>query len=182
MSDSTLTRHLTKEMKAIKKISKAAKAAGKTRLDYVDETQSVISGEDYDTDHDPDDDDVSLNLEVSKNWEKIATEKRYLNEWMLSQIWHNMAHLHLTIQYSNAVTSRSKSSSAWHNTLKSQGPEMGHRLSGASQTCVVQRCCHAFEAAPFSIVFWWQTLEDVGRHPWKTYTPLTHFLGRRRWI
>ena len=63
-------------MKAIKKISKAAKAAGKTRLDYVDETQSVVSGEEYDTDYDPDD-EVSLNLEVSKNWEKIATEKRY---------------------------------------------------------------------------------------------------------
>lgn len=62
-------------MKAIKKISKAAKAAGKTRLDYVDETQSVVSGEEYDTDYDPDD-EVSLNLEVSKNWEKIATEKR----------------------------------------------------------------------------------------------------------
>ena len=64
-------------MKAIKKISKAAKAAGKTRLDYVDETKSVVSGEEYDTDYELDD-EVSLNLEVSKNWEKIATENRYI--------------------------------------------------------------------------------------------------------
>ena len=76
-------------MKAIKKISKAAKAASKTRLDYVDETQSVASGEDYDTDYEPDpEEDVSLNLEVSKNWEKIAIENRYrrIDRWMLSAI------------------------------------------------------------------------------------------------
>ena len=73
-------------MKAIKKISKAAKAVSKTRLDYVDETQSVASGEDYDTDYEPDqEEDVSLNLEVSKNWEKIAIENRYrrMDRWTL---------------------------------------------------------------------------------------------------
>ena len=97
-------------MKAIKKISKAAKAAGKTRLDYVDETQSVVSGEEYDTDH-YSDDEVSLNLEVSKNWEKIATEKR------LKRM--DVTHLKCFVM-STVIISRSKSSSAWHNTLKSQ--------------------------------------------------------------
>ena len=61
-----------------------------------------------------------------------------------------------------------------HNTLKSRGPEMGHRLSGAPQTLsscqVSQRCCHALEAALFLIVFLWQTLADIpGRR-----TPLSH--------
>ena len=63
-------------MKAIKKISKAAKAAGRTRLDYVDESVSIASGEASDTDYDPEEEDLSFNAEVSKNWEKIATEKR----------------------------------------------------------------------------------------------------------
>ena len=59
--------------------SKAAKAANKARIDYVDETKSMISGvSDADDYSDYDEDEHSFDGEVSKNWEKIAQDRRLL--------------------------------------------------------------------------------------------------------
>ena len=68
-------------MKAIKKISKAAKAAGKLRVEYVDETASMISREGVESDDDYSDDNhdkFDIVSEVSQNWEKMAQVKRYV--------------------------------------------------------------------------------------------------------
>ena len=79
-------------MKAIKKISKAAKAAGKLRVEYVDETASMISreGVDSDDDYSDDHDNVDIVNEVSQNWEKMAQVKRYFK----SVVFMNNQSLH----------------------------------------------------------------------------------------
>ena len=66
-------------MRAMKKISKAAKASSKVRLEYLDETQSLVSGVSggHPSDDDEDNIDEEYADEMSKNWEKISTMKRY---------------------------------------------------------------------------------------------------------
>ena len=67
-------------MRAMKRLSKAAKAAQKVRLEYLDETQSLVSGGGGNDDEDDEDDDhidEDYADEMSKNWEKISTMKRY---------------------------------------------------------------------------------------------------------
>ena len=67
-------------MKAIKKV--AAKAAGKVKLEYVDETRSMISEDAYGdddeySDYDESNIDAEVTGEVTKNWEKISQGRRY---------------------------------------------------------------------------------------------------------
>ena len=68
-------------MRAMKRLSKAAKAGPKVRLEYLDETQSLVSG--VSGNHSDDDEDDEDNIdeeyadEMSKNWEKISSMKRY---------------------------------------------------------------------------------------------------------
>ena len=57
-------------MKAIKKMSAAAKAAGRLRVEDVDETASMISGQEEE------EEEWEYDGEVTKNWEKISKERR----------------------------------------------------------------------------------------------------------
>lgn len=64
-------------MKAIKKV--AAKAAGKVKLEYVDETASLVSEEHEDfSDYDESNVDSDNVGEVTRHWEKISQGRRYL--------------------------------------------------------------------------------------------------------
>ena len=84
-------------MKAIKKISKAAKAAGKLRVEYVDETASMISreGVDSDDDYSDDHDNVDIVNEVSQNWEKMAQVKRYFKSVVFNLCTNFRCQLHV---------------------------------------------------------------------------------------
>ena len=66
-------------MRAMKRISKAAKAGQKVKLEYLDETQSLVSGVSGNISDDDDEDhlDEEYADEMSKNWEKISSMKRY---------------------------------------------------------------------------------------------------------
>ena len=68
-------------MKAIKKISKAAKSVGRTRVDYIDETSSMLSRDSDDDDeasnYDDYEADDTISRETAKNWERIAVDKRW---------------------------------------------------------------------------------------------------------
>ena len=66
-------------MRAMKRISKAAKAGPKVKLEYLDETQSLVSGVSGNISDDDDEDhlDEEYADEMSKNWEKISSMKRY---------------------------------------------------------------------------------------------------------
>ena len=65
-------------MRAMKKFSKAAKAGQKVKLEYLDETQSLVSGAGgNNSDEDEDNIDEEYADEMSKNWEKISSMKRY---------------------------------------------------------------------------------------------------------
>ena len=65
-------------MRAMKRISKAAKAGQRVRLEYLDETQSLVSGAGGNiSDEDEDNIDEEYADEMSKNWEKISSMKRY---------------------------------------------------------------------------------------------------------
>ena len=57
-------------MKAIKKMSAAAKAAGRLRGEDVEETASMISGQEEE------EEEWEYDGEVTKNWEKISKERR----------------------------------------------------------------------------------------------------------
>ena len=59
-------------MKAIKKMSAAAKAAGRLRVEDVDETASMISGQE----EEEEEEEWEYDGEVTKNWEKISKERR----------------------------------------------------------------------------------------------------------
>ena len=62
----------------MKKLSKAAKAGQKVKLEYLDETQSLVSGVSGNiSDDDEDHIDEEYADEMSKNWEKISSMKRY---------------------------------------------------------------------------------------------------------
>ena len=67
-------------MKAIKKISKAAKSVGRTRVDYIDETSSMLSRDSEDDDeasnYEEYEADDNISRETARNWEKIAVDKR----------------------------------------------------------------------------------------------------------
>ena len=76
-------------MRAMKRISKAAKAGQKVRLEYLDETQSLVSGVSGHNHSDDDDDDhidEEYADEMSKNWEKISTMKRYFYHLLVTTI------------------------------------------------------------------------------------------------
>ena len=61
----------------MKRLTKAAKGDPKVKLEYLDETQSLVSGNHSDDDDDDEDHiDEEYADEMSKNWEKIST-KRY---------------------------------------------------------------------------------------------------------
>ena len=68
-------------MRAMKRISKAAMAGQRVRLEYLDETQSLVSGVGGNNDNSDEEDDDQIDEEyadeMSKNWEKISTMKRY---------------------------------------------------------------------------------------------------------
>ena len=57
-------------MKAIKKMSAAAKAAGRLRVEDGEETASMISGQEEE------EEEWEFDGEVTKNWEKISKERR----------------------------------------------------------------------------------------------------------
>ena len=57
-------------MKAIKKMSAAAKAAGRLRVEDGEETASMISGQEEE------EEEWEYDGEVTKNWEKISKERR----------------------------------------------------------------------------------------------------------
>ena len=57
-------------MKAIKKMSAAAKAAGRLRVEDGEETASMISGQE------DEEEEWEYDGEVTKNWEKISKERR----------------------------------------------------------------------------------------------------------
>ena len=57
-------------MKAIKKMSAAAKAAGRLRVEDGEETASIISGQEEE------EEEWEYDGEVTKNWEKISKERR----------------------------------------------------------------------------------------------------------
>ena len=68
----------------MKKFSKAAKV----KVEYLDETQSLVSGgvsgQNSDEDEDPIDEEYAD--EMSKNWEKISTMKRYFYDLVVRAI------------------------------------------------------------------------------------------------
>ena len=77
-------------MRAMKRISKAAKAGQKVRLEYLDETQSLVSGVGGNNDNSDEEDDDQIDEEyadeMSKNWEKISTMKRYFYHLLVTTI------------------------------------------------------------------------------------------------
>ena len=104
----------------MKKFSKAAKAGQKVKLEYLDETQSLVSGAGGNiSDEDEDNIDEEYADEMSKNWEKISSMKRYFYDVVVRT---NMGVMKWWWMDGNIDSSlcRSKSGSSWHNTLKAQ--------------------------------------------------------------